>query len=118
MPTTPHPDERAVARYLQRRGWRIVDRNWRGGGGELDLVAHRGPVLALVEVKARGDRAALDETVRAAQATRLRRAAAAYLARHPAPDGTEVRLDLVLVHTGGVMRRIHHLPGGAMGGRA
>jgi putative endonuclease len=103
--------EAAVARWLTRRGWRIAARNWHGGGGELDLVALRGGVLAVVEVKARSDPAALTEPVRAAQATRLRRAAEAYLARHP-HDG-EVRMDLAAVRRIGPINRVRMLPGGA-----
>lgn len=100
-----------MARWLTRRGWRVVARNWRGGGGELDIVAVRGTVLAVIEVKARADAAALDEPIRSAQAGRLRRAAEAYLARHP-HDG-EVRLDLAAVRRFGPVRRIRVIPGGA-----
>ena len=31
--------EQAAAEYLSGLGWRVVARNWRGDGGELDLVA-------------------------------------------------------------------------------
>ena len=100
-----------MARWLTRRGWRVVARNWRGGGGELDIVAVRGIVLAVVEVKARADTAALAEPIRAAQAGRLRRAAEAYLARHP-HDG-EVRMDLAAVRRLGPVHRIRVVRGGA-----
>jgi putative endonuclease len=103
--------EAAVARWLTRRGWRVVARNWRGGGGELDLVALRGTLLAVVEVKARADAAALEEPIRAAQAARLHRAADAYLSRHP-HDG-EVRMDLAAVRRLGPVHRVRIVPGGA-----
>ncbi|NUQ01385.1 MAG: YraN family protein [Armatimonadetes bacterium] len=38
---------------LQRRGYRIVARNWRCRLGEIDLVAEEGGDLVVVEVKAR-----------------------------------------------------------------
>ena len=42
-------------RFLQKRGYRVVARNWRAedGSGELDLVAWDGPTLVVMEVKTR-----------------------------------------------------------------
>ncbi len=45
--------ETRAARYLRRRGYRIVGRNVRAGGVELDLIARRGRQLIFVEVKTR-----------------------------------------------------------------
>ncbi|MFT5433948.1 MAG: putative endonuclease [Myxococcota bacterium] len=45
--------ERRVCRWLRWRGYRVLLRNVRGGGGELDIVALRGGTLHIVEVKAR-----------------------------------------------------------------
>jgi putative endonuclease len=46
--------EEAVARFLQARGVAIVARNLRMGALELDIVAREGPVVLVVEVRARG----------------------------------------------------------------
>lgn len=46
--------ERKAARFLQRRGLRIIERNWRCSGGELDLVARDGLTLVIVEVRTSG----------------------------------------------------------------
>lgn len=45
-----------VAQALQRQGWRILARNFRQHGFELDLVAFKGETLIFLEVKARSKR--------------------------------------------------------------
>lgn len=45
--------ERIAARWLSRRGWRIVYRRFRNGRRDIDLVAQRDELVAFVEVKAR-----------------------------------------------------------------
>ena len=103
--------ERAAARHLRRRGWTVVTTRWRAVGGELDLVAARGGVLALCEVKARSDPAALAEPVTAAQRVRIRRAAEAFLVSRPDLAGLAPRLDLITVRLGSVRARVSHHPG-------
>ncbi|MBN1607554.1 MAG: YraN family protein [Polyangiaceae bacterium] len=49
--------ERAVSEYLVARGYEIVASNLRMGYLELDLVARKGQVVAVVEVRTRGPRA-------------------------------------------------------------
>lgn len=77
--------EAIAERWLEGRGYRVVERNVSTRSGEIDLVARDGDTLCFVEVKARaGDRfgpaiAAVDWRKR----RRLARAAALYLARTP-----------------------------------
>jgi len=45
--------ERVALRHVEERGWSVLDTNWRGKDGELDIVALDGDVLVVVEVKTR-----------------------------------------------------------------
>ena len=90
--------EAEAARFLRRRGYRIVDRNVRLWRGEIDLVAYDGEVLVFVEVKARrGTRygGAL-WAVDARKRHRLTRLASEYLVKRKLGD-RPCRFDLVLI---------------------
>lgn len=88
--------ERAAAAYLERRGYRIVARNVRVAGVELDLVAQRGRLVAIVEVKTRRSRAlgAPEEAVDARKRARIVRGARAWLHEQPHPPG-RLRFDVI-----------------------
>jgi putative endonuclease len=73
--------EDAASAYLKSIGYRIVTRNLRGPGGEIDIVARDGETIVFVEVKARTSRrfgSALG-AVDARKRARLRSVAADYL---------------------------------------
>ena len=86
--------EQAAARYLEERGYRILDRNWRSPEpeqrGELDLVLRHRRVLVICEVKTRTGAALAHpaEAVTPEKAARLRRLAVLWLrgpSRPPRP---------------------------------
>ncbi len=74
--------EEIAARYLRDVGYRIVARNHRCSGGELDLVAWDGDILCFVEVRSRGSDAFGDplETITPQKIRRVVCAARDYLA--------------------------------------
>ena len=45
--------ERAAAKYLKRRGYKILKRNYVAVGYEIDLIAENKTTLAFIEVKSR-----------------------------------------------------------------
>lgn len=45
--------ENLAAQYLQEQGLRLLERNYRVRGGEIDLIAQEGETLVFVEVRLR-----------------------------------------------------------------
>lgn len=75
--------EEAVAVWLRRRGYQLLERQFRCRYGEIDLIARAGDgTVCFVEVKTRADSrfAQAREAVTPAKQRRLRTAAALYLA--------------------------------------
>lgn len=81
---TGQAGEDAAARYLEQQGWRILERNCRLPGGEIDIIAKDGGCLVFVEVKTRrGSRFGSPfEAVDSRKRQRLTEAALAYMSRH------------------------------------
>jgi putative endonuclease len=88
--------EARAAAHLERLGFRVLERNARAGGVELDLVAARGGLLVFVEVKTRRvrDFGAPEESVDARKQARLARGAAAWL-HERRPRAARVRFDVI-----------------------
>jgi putative endonuclease len=98
--------EDAASAALERRGWTILARRLRTPAGEIDLVAEKEGLLAIVEVKARRGLVDAAEALSVRQQARLLAATEIILATHPDWGAEGVRFDLMLVDAGGVVRRI------------
>jgi putative endonuclease len=90
--------EAAVERQYVARGYRVVARNWRCRVGELDLVAARGAMLVICEVKTRrGTRFGGGfEAVDARKRQKLRALAETFCLQHPL-GASSVRFDVASV---------------------
>lgn len=105
--------EGVAVRYLDRSGWTVLDRNWRGADGEIDIVALDGSVLVVVEVKTRrsdlfGHPA---EAVTPVKLARLRRLAAQWLDAHEVRPAS-IRIDVIAVRPSPRgAARVEHLRG-------
>ena len=91
--------ETLALELLQRKGLRLLQRNWRCRGGELDLVMLDGNVLVFVEVRFRrhqgwgGAAASIDQRKR----QHLTTAAQIYLQQHPELASTPCRFDVIAI---------------------
>jgi putative endonuclease len=89
-----------AARYLQSRGYRIRERNFRTRGGEVDIIAEQGGTLAFVEVRARSSSDFMSpmESVTPAKQRRIARAAARFISACERRERV-MRFDVIEVQT-------------------
>lgn len=75
--------EDAAVSYLKRKGYRILERNYRTVFGEVDIIAMDGGVFVFTEVKTRSDGSfgLPFEAVGARKRERMRKVALSYLKR-------------------------------------
>lgn len=113
---TPHLlgawGEDLAVRTLVDRGWTIVERGYRFGRREIDVIARRGEVLAFVEVKTRAGHGygPPEEAVTRRKRSEIEAVARHYMRVHR-PGDVEVRFDVVAIVTGRgrVLERLHHI---------
>ena len=103
--------EALAANFLQQKGYEIVDRNWRYGPKEIDIVARDGDTMVFVEVKTRSTLAfeLPQEAVTKKKMKNLVEAADAYLIQRNID--LESRFDIVAVLNGTPPKVIEHLEG-------
>ncbi len=98
--------ERRVAWYYRLRGYRILARNVRAGGVELDLIVRRGRRLVFCEVKLKEGLRFGDplEAVDSSKRERLRRGAQAWLIANRQLGDLDVTFEVAAVRPGGIER--------------
>ena len=109
--------EQLAAEHMIRRGFRIVERNYRTRWGELDIVAYDGRTLAFCEVKTRRlstpGRDPL-ESVHTRKRSKVRKMARSWLIeRSDRPRADTLRFDAigVTLDPSGRLVRLEHLEG-------
>ncbi len=98
--------EGAAAASLERDGWIVLGRRLRTEAGEVDLVAEKDGLLAIIEVKARPRLADAAAALGQRQRARLLGAAEILLGANPGWGRHGVRFDVLLVDAVGNVRRI------------
>ncbi len=98
--------EARAVEALRAEGWEIVGQRVRTKAGEIDLVAVRDGLVALVEVKSRPELSEAAISLGSRQRARLIRAATLWLAENPGWGAGGVRFDVIVVDRDGRVRRI------------
>jgi putative endonuclease len=102
--------ERIAERWLRRHGWRVVQRRFRNGHRDIDLVMEREGTVAFVEVKARRGSEFGDpvEAVNWKKQKELTRSAHVWIDRHGRP-AESYRFDVVGILVDGDRVRVRHV---------
>ena len=92
--------------FLRLKGYYILRRRYKSGSGEIDIIARRRGMLAIVEVKQRTTLEAAEESLTPYAMRRISNAADDFIARTSSVQNLSVRFDAIFVIG---MWRIHHL---------
>lgn len=107
--------EGQAAAFLEANGYTVLERNFRCGTGEVDIVAKKADTLVFVEVKAWDafGYADIEYAVDRRKRSRILQASQCYLARNRRHDGSACRFDIVFVRRDGA--EIRHVEGAFAG---
>lgn len=98
-----------AAAWLEEKGWRIVERNFRCAGGEIDLIGEHKSTLIFVEVKTRSSAhyGAPGQALTRQKTQKMIRAAMIYLSQHQAWH-RPCRFDFVGIIFQGLETKMEH----------
>ena len=89
--------EQCAEDFLKRKGYIILERDWKSGHRDLDIIAFDGPTMVFVEVKTRRNRLFVDpETAVDYRKIRNLRFAANHYVKYRHFDG-DLRFDIITV---------------------
>lgn len=101
--------ENLAAGYLRSKGYSILERNWRYGKAEVDIIALKDDILAVVEVKSRSTDAfgMPEQFIDRTKIRLLRRAINAYVNMNRLDH--EIRFDFIGILLVNGQEKINHL---------
>ena len=89
--------ETLAAWLLRLKGYKILDTRKQTPHGEIDIIALKGKILAIVEVKQRPTLALAEEALHTADLSRIEEASYYYQAQRPQLEDKDIRFDAVYV---------------------
>ncbi|PIR79673.1 MAG: YraN family protein [Candidatus Levybacteria bacterium CG10_big_fil_rev_8_21_14_0_10_35_13] len=104
--------EEIAAKFLVKRGYKIIDRNFRKGYGEIDIIAVNNKILVFVEVKTRTSNffGTPFEQITSFKIRALERTALFYKKLHPnLPDAMRIDAIGIELDYSGDVSKIEHM---------
>ena len=102
--------ERLAAQFLRRRGYRVLERNYRTRNGEIDIICEYRGSIVFVEVKTRTNLAfgQPEEAVDARKQKKMVEMARSYLSQKSLSGKIDCRFDVVAI-LDGTRRSVKHI---------
>lgn len=105
--------EELSVEYLLKEGYKILERNWTFQKAEIDIIAQKESILAIIEVKTRSslDFGAPQDFVKPKKIQLLIKAVNAYINDREKDfcDDLNIRFDIMAIHRSGESFAIEHL---------
>ncbi|MBF4492258.1 YraN family protein [Flavobacterium sp. JLP] len=105
--------EELAVEHLRQNGYEILDRNWTFQKAEIDIIAKKESILAIIEVKTRSslDFGSPQDFVKPKKIQLLIKAVNAYInyREKDFQDDSEIRFDIIAIHKNGETFAIEHL---------
>jgi len=91
--------ENRAARYLEDCGYEILERRFRSGPGEVDIIVRKGDSVVFVEVKTWDVLGveSLERSVDSRKRGKIKKTASLFLIRHPELSSCRIRFDLIFL---------------------
>ncbi|MFK7901713.1 MAG: YraN family protein [Nitratireductor sp.] len=89
--------ESLAAGFLRLKGYKIVERNYKTKFGEIDIIARKGDLIAIVEVKARANVQAAIDSVSYEASRRIENTADHWLAKQEDYHLLSTRFDIIAI---------------------
>jgi putative endonuclease len=110
QPSVGKIGEDLAAKFLEEKGYNIIERNYRFGHGELDIIAEKDNILIFIEVKTKkhGDFGDPINWIKRGKQLQMGRIARGYLYERNITD-RDCRFDVVLVNWEHGLWKIDHI---------
>lgn len=102
--------EKVAAEYLEQKGYKILQKNYRNRYGEIDVIAQKDAVLVFIEIKFRSSDSYRDplEAVDQRKQKRISQTALFYYAAHGYSENASCRFDVIGIYEDGTVKHIEN----------
>jgi len=98
--------EKLAVNYLRLKGYEILKERYKTPVGEIDVLARKGSMLVIVEVKNRASHGAALEAVHHKNRERITQATEYFLMENPDMAGLDIRFDVITLGKGFSLRHL------------